>query len=451
MRTGFAGLMVAVALFLVLPAVAFADYDFELTVLNYAAEGYLYGEAHLFTRVENTGTEADTIDLDVIDENLGVGWFTAICINGVCPYPAYIILAPGESDTVEIDVYLGETRDIGTLNFEATSRGNPSLVKTAGEYAAFCAQSSVLLVDDDNGGAYEAYLETALANAGYYCHVHNTSVSGRPDDVRLSSYWAVFWTTADGNAAYITAADEQNIMAYLDNGGNLFLTSMDFLSSRAGATTFTSNYLHLSGWTSGSGGTDITGADGDPISDGMFFDIGSGPFSSANSDLMTYGSPAYETFYAGAGTRAVSVDEDAHKVVFLSFPFENIPTAGADPDNQDEVVRRTLLWFEPQMGVDDDIPEMAIDARQMYNTPNPFSTQTRVNYQISKGGSVRLSIYTPTGRFVSDLVDEYVEPGTHQVTWNGQDSRGRDMGSGIYYYRLVTGNAMSTGKMILLR
>ena len=451
MRTGFTRLMVAVALFLVLPAVALASFDFELTVLNYAAEGYLYGEAHLFTRIENTGTEADTIDLDVIDENLGLGWFTAICINGVCPYPAYIVLEPGQSDTVEIDVYLGETRDMGTMTLEATSRGNPSLIKTAGEYAAFCAQSSVLLVDDDNGGAYEAYLVTALANAGYYCHVYNTSVSGRPDDVRLSSYWAVFWTTADGNATYITATDEQNIMTCLDNGGNLFLASMDFLSSRAGATTFTSNYLHLSGWTSSSGGTDITGTNGDPISDGMSFDIGSGPFSSAASDLMSYAFPAVETFYAAAGTRAISVDENGHKVVFLSFPFENIPTASADPDNQNEVVRRTLLWFEPQTGADDDIPEMAIDAKQIYNTPNPFSTQTKVNYQISKGGIVRLSIYTPTGRFVSDLVDEYVEPGTHWVTWNGQDSKGRDMGSGVYYYRLVTGDAMSTGKMILLR
>jgi flagellar hook assembly protein FlgD len=52
---------------------------------------------------------------------------------------------------------------------------------------------------------------------------------------------------------------------------------------------------------------------------------------------------------------------------------------------------------------------------------------------------------------VTDLVDEYIEPGAHRVAWNGQDSEGRDMGSGIYYYRLVTGDAFSTGKMILLR
>jgi hypothetical protein len=451
MRTGFTRLVIAVAIFLVAPSAVLAAYDFEFTVYDYAAEAWVYEVAHLHIRIENTGTEMDTVDLEVVDANLPMTWFTSICINGSCPFPAYIILNPGQSDTVDIDVYCGETQDIGTMKLQGSSRGDGGVVKTTEELAAFCAQSSVLLVDDDNGGAYETYLQTALANAGYLSHVYNTSAMGRPDATRLSSYWAVFWTTADGDASYLTATDENNMMLYLDNGGNLFLASMDFLSSRGSATAFTQNYLHLSGWTSDSGGTDVTGTASDHIGDGMSFDIGSGPFSSGNSDLMSYSFPAVESFYAGAGTRGISVDENAHKIVFFSYPFENIPTASPDPNNQTEVARRVAIWFEPQMGADDDIPEMAVDTKQIYNTPNPFSSQTRVHYQISRGGHVRLSIYTPTGRFVANLVDEYVEPGTHRVAWNGQDSKGRDMGSGIYYYRLVTGDAFSTGKMILLR
>ena len=451
MRTGLARLVTAVAIFLIAPSAVFAAYDFDFTVHDYATEVWVYEVAHLHIRIENTGTEMDTVDLEVVDANLPMTWFTSICINGSCPYPSYIILNPGQADTVDIDVYVGEEQDMGTLKLKGTSHGDAGVTETTGEMAAFCAQSSVLLVDDDNGGAYETYLETALANAGYLSHVYNTSVMGRPDATRLSSYWAVFWTTADGDASYLTATDENNMMLYLDDGGNLFLASMGFLSSRGSATAFTQNYLHLSGWTDDSGGTDITGAGGDPIGDGMSFDIGSGPFSSDGSDLMTYGAPADECLYASAGTRGVDVYEYDHKLVFFSFPFENIPTAGAYPNNQDEVAYRVALWFEPQMSVDDDIPELAVDTKRIYNTPNPFSTRTIVNYQVSKGGHTRLSVYTPTGRFVTDLVDEYVEPGTHWVAWNGQDSKGRDMGSGIYYYRLVTGDAFSTGKMILLR
>ena len=443
-------LLVAVAI-VALPSLLPAAYDFEFTTYDYATEVWYFETAHFEIRVENTGTEPDTVDLKVVDKSLPLGWYTAICINGVCPYPAYVVFYPGQSDTVVIDVYTGDSRGMGTMRFQGTSRGDPGLVKTDGEYAAFCAQSSVLLVDDDNGASYETYLDDALQDAGYYSHVLHANAVIRPDDVRLSSYWAVFWTTADGDASYITTADEQSMMTYLDNGGNLLLASMDFLSSRAGATTFTSDYLHLSGWTGDFPLAGITGAAGDPVGDGMAFGVAGGPFPSVNSDLMNYVSPAVEVFYCPSGSRAIRVDGLSHKVVFLSFPFENIPAALPDPNNQAEVARRVTTWFEPQMGADDDIPELAIDAGRVYNSPNPFSAQTRIKYHLNGAGKVRLSVFTPTGRHVTDLVDGYVEPGTHWVEWNGKDGENRDMGSGIYYYRLAADGKSSTGKMILLR
>jgi hypothetical protein len=451
MRRGLGRLLVFAAVAL-LPAVLYAAADFEFTTYDYAGEAWWWEGARLQTRIENTGSEADTIDLEITNADLPPGWYAALCINGRCfGMTAPIVLGPGQSDTVDIDVFVGDSVAVGTLDLRGVMRNYPAVVRTETGYAVFCGQSALLMVDDDGGAAYESYMEDAIADAGYAVHVWDADNLGRPDDVRLSSYWSVLWTTADGSAGYITAGDEEDMMTYLDNGGNLLFASMGFLSSRGGATTFTSDYLHLNGWTDDSGGTDITGASGDPIGDGMSFDLSGGPFSPAGSDLMAYVFPALETFYAGAGTRGISVKESGHKLVFLSFPFENIPVAGPDPDNQAEVLRRALLWFEPQMSADDDIAEMGVDIGGMHNSPNPFGTETRITYNVKKGGSVRLSVYTPTGRFVTDLVDRYIEPGTHLATWDGRDSMGRDMGSGIYYYRLVTGNTYSTGKMILLR
>ncbi|MFH1220267.1 MAG: FlgD immunoglobulin-like domain containing protein [Candidatus Eisenbacteria bacterium] len=85
------------------------------------------------------------------------------------------------------------------------------------------------------------------------------------------------------------------------------------------------------------------------------------------------------------------------------------------------------------------------------NAPNPFGGETRIAYQVSRGGNVRLSVYTPTGRLVTHLVDTYVEPGSHSATWDGRDRSGRLAGSGIYYYRLETEGATRTGRMVLLR
>jgi hypothetical protein len=85
------------------------------------------------------------------------------------------------------------------------------------------------------------------------------------------------------------------------------------------------------------------------------------------------------------------------------------------------------------------------------NFPNPFNTSTRIDYYVNRGGKVLLSVYTPTGRLVAHIVDGYAGPGSHSVTWDGRDRFGNDLGSGVYYYRLATGEGAVTGKMMLLR
>jgi hypothetical protein len=85
------------------------------------------------------------------------------------------------------------------------------------------------------------------------------------------------------------------------------------------------------------------------------------------------------------------------------------------------------------------------------NYPNPFSTTTSITYHINRSDDVRLSVYTPTGRLVTHIVDGNVGPGSHSVTWDGRDRFGNEMGSGVFYYQLATGEGTVTGKMMLLR
>lgn len=85
------------------------------------------------------------------------------------------------------------------------------------------------------------------------------------------------------------------------------------------------------------------------------------------------------------------------------------------------------------------------------NIPNPFSTETTISYNLGSPGMVRLEVYTLTGRLVRTLVDRSVAGGSHQVIWDGKDERGREVGSGVYYYRLDARDNTRAGKMILLR
>ena len=85
------------------------------------------------------------------------------------------------------------------------------------------------------------------------------------------------------------------------------------------------------------------------------------------------------------------------------------------------------------------------------NHPNPFNAETLLHYALPKAQRVRLTIYDMLGRKVRTLMDEDHPPGWHQVTWDGRDESGRQVASGIYFYRLQTPEFRKTRKMILLR
>ncbi|MFQ6094168.1 MAG: FlgD immunoglobulin-like domain containing protein, partial [bacterium] len=62
-----------------------------------------------------------------------------------------------------------------------------------------------------------------------------------------------------------------------------------------------------------------------------------------------------------------------------------------------------------------------------------------------------LKIYNILGQEVVSLVDEPEESGYHTVTWDGKDYEGQDVSSGVYFYRLESGNFVETKRMVLMR
>lgn len=87
------------------------------------------------------------------------------------------------------------------------------------------------------------------------------------------------------------------------------------------------------------------------------------------------------------------------------------------------------------------------------NFPNPFNPLTTIQYSNAERGLVNLHVYDISGRVVATLVDEVQDSraGGYQVTWDGTDDNGRAVGSGTYFYRLVTERSRRSGKLTLLR
>jgi FlgD Ig-like domain len=87
------------------------------------------------------------------------------------------------------------------------------------------------------------------------------------------------------------------------------------------------------------------------------------------------------------------------------------------------------------------------------NMPNPFNPSTTITYSVplSNAEHVTLKVYDIRGKSVRTLVDRVVGPGMHSVFWHGDNDSGRQVGSGVYFYRLKAGKFSQTRKMVLLK
>ena len=90
------------------------------------------------------------------------------------------------------------------------------------------------------------------------------------------------------------------------------------------------------------------------------------------------------------------------------------------------------------------------------NYPNPFNAETDIRYQIPDVHSpvhVGLTIYNVLGQAIRTLVDTPLSAGHYTVKWDGRDRQGRDVSSGIYFYRLSVdgGRFRDTKRMVVLK
>ncbi len=85
------------------------------------------------------------------------------------------------------------------------------------------------------------------------------------------------------------------------------------------------------------------------------------------------------------------------------------------------------------------------------NYPNPFNPVTSIRFSLRNTGKVKLSIYNMLGEEVNTLVDGHKTAGVYKVEWDGTNSAGQKMASGIYFYKLQMGSNVKTKKMVFLK
>ncbi len=156
-------------------------------------------------------------------------------------------------------------------------------------------------------------------------------------------------------------------------------------------------------------------------------------------------SPASALIDSVVGTPPDTSYTDAGLVVGQQYYYRAtaIDTAGNESDYSD-VASATALEIDEAGGVP---AEFALHA----NYPNPFNPVTTIRYDLPEATNITIQVYDILGREIARLIDSAMEPGYHRITWNGRDSAGREVPTGIYIARLLTPEYTKSIKMVLLR
>jgi hypothetical protein len=143
--------------------------------------------------------------------------------------------------------------------------------------------------------------------------------------------------------------------------------------------------------------------------------------------------------------------------IVVDRDFNVIVTGGSTNSNYPGHFDILTVKYSQLIGIKRDssfVPKMF---RLYQNYPNPFNPVTRIKFDIGmiplsrgvpegRGVLTSLRVYDILGREIETLVNEQLKPGTYEVEWDASN-----FSSGIYFYRIKTGNFTETKRMILLK
>ncbi len=318
----------------------------------------------------------------------------------------------------------------------------------------------VLIVDDDAkylDTDYDHYYTDALETLRIPYEVHHKDTQGSPSAAILGSYPMVCWYTGYTDAGrsdpLLAYADVVALQEYLDDGGRLFLTGQNIAQNMDDDSTFIIDYLGVR-YAPGMPMIMANGVADDPISDGHVLPLG-GPGGAANQNSpdileLTDGLavPAY-TYYGSSDIAGVHVDAGHYRAVFLGFGVEAIADGLPGYTKRRELISSVIYWLiglstgileedETEFG---EFAEQAVPTKYtlFQNYPNPFNGRTIIEYSVAPGqsGDISIDIIDILGRRVTTIFRGIAIPGIHRVEWDGRDNSGRNVSSGVYFYRIL--------------
>jgi len=170
-----------------------------------------------------------------------------------------------------------------------------------------------------------------------------------------------------------------------------------------------------------------------------------------------------ELFYVNDNNERVTLETSDDEIFGLEMTEHTLTAnASADPNS---VGHKIGVWIDNVSSNDNSW--LAIDNVRLFNLsatdvaetetrpnrfaleqnyPNPFNPSTKIPFSIKEAGLVKLNVYNLLGQHISTLVNEHLNTGAYERTFNASE-----LPSGIYFYKLEAGNKALINKMVLLK
>jgi immune inhibitor A len=351
------------------------------------------------------------------------------------------------------DIIFSVPSDYGShfvdLTFEFSARGG-LYTQTITKGYVF-GSPSLLLVDDDNGAAYDTFYYNALRNLNRPFIRWDVSTLGSPGS-QLSQFPCVIWFTGAVRDYTFPPALVTDITDYLEQGGKIMITSQDFVQDLAtrnnpGDSILLNQYLKVD-YLSLSSSYIIDGEAGNPFTGMRLVTTGAGGAGNQTSQdalVELSGGVTFMRYYTGHYPAMVAVNS-GYKSLTVGFGIESINDLHPQSSTMEVFLDSAFAFLDLPSSIDDNQSALPVNLMLAQNYPNPFNASTSISYALKTTGLVRLDIYDVLGRLVATPVNGEQAAGNHQLIWNADK-----FGSGVYFYRLQAGDKIESKRMLLLK
>ncbi len=207
----------------------------------------------------------------------------------------------------------------------------------------------ILFVDDDRGAATDSSVSSVFENFSQPFKIWRKNIQGIPTGPELSNYPMVFWSTGDSAGNVLNTTDIASMKNYLDNGGNLFLSTTSGIQTMHNVDSVFMRDYFKARYSGTSDQINIRGVDGTVLGDDTKYKTTFIPPFDNDRQTMTVaaGGEAFLSYSIGSPTPTAGISYDgSYKSVLLSFPFEAIQdNVGGDWWPKDTLIDRIMFWL----------------------------------------------------------------------------------------------------------